>query len=559
MLVEKEIVSPGVYWYIDEKTGVPRKLNVTPELTKYWHEQGSKMLSFGLPIPVPYEHDFDQHPMTPKEKLLANAGEVKEYRLKNDALYGVVDVQDEEAKKKVGKSIRWTSPWINSFTDGDGRQWNNVITHLALTTRPRITKQAPFPSIAAALSLATDTLVKDPAQDISFKGGFCLSNAGKLVRNKKTNIFRPLYPIAFSLMSGGARFAEDDDVRPLKKKDKSSGSDSGKDKEGSDKGNSEKSKSKSGGESSSSSKSKSDKPFEPKGEGEEFDFGGEGNGRSESGDDVFTPDDESGEGSKSKSDSSPTPFGDPQGDVKMEELLCDLLNALGVFMPENVGEAQFKRALYEAAMGKIRELTSKAQMQNDMNNPAGPQGMQAPKPSPLGSGSNQPNPLVQQEQQPMYMSLEDINKISDPTMQSVALAMYNENVKLRTEMDAAKKTTDSLRDAKLKEATAVRDTKIALLGKISPRAKADLEAMKALPSMALSMGEGGQVIDPMAQTINLLEKSLMDMPKLLTTEAASLSVHQQPTDGEMSQEQIEEVADNYARMMGASPEQKKAS
>ena len=77
MLVEKEIIGPGVYWYTDP-AGLPRKLVVTPEYTKYLHEQGGKMLSAGLTIPVPFEHEFNAHPMTPKDKLLNNAGEVKE-------------------------------------------------------------------------------------------------------------------------------------------------------------------------------------------------------------------------------------------------------------------------------------------------------------------------------------------------------------------------------------------------------------------------------------------------------------------------------------------------
>lgn len=564
MLIEKEIISPGVYWYVDEKTGLPRKLEVTPELTKYWHEQGSKMLSFGLPVPVPYEHDFDQHPMTPKDKLLNNAGEVKEYRLKNNALFGVVDVQDPEAQKKVGKSIRWTSPWINSFTDGDGRQWNNVITHLALTTRPRITKQAPFPSIAAALSLATEMPKDTPPE-----GGFCLSNAGKLVKNMKTGAVRPLYPIAFSLLSGGARFAEDDDTRPLKKKDKGSSSSGGDKKESSsDKKEGGSSSSSSGGPPSKSKTSSSSKPptkdENPTPSQDEFGVGRDG-GSDENGgdvDDIFTPDSESGGGGMGSPGSSPlNPLGDPSGDVRMEEILCDLLNALGVYMPENISESEFKRALYEAAMGKIRELTSKAQMMMDPTHPANMQGQMPPAkpPTPMGAGgTNQPNPLVQQEQPPMYMSLEEINKLPEP-MRGVALAMHTENVKLRAEMDAAKKTTDSLRDAKLKEATAARDTRITLLGKMSPRAKADLETMKALPSMALSMGDGGQVVDPMDQTLTLLEKSVSDMPRLLITEASALSVQQQPTDGEMSQEAIDSLADSFARSMGAPPEQKKAS
>lgn len=155
----------------------------------------------------------------------------------------------------------------------------------------------------------------------------------------------------------------------------------------------------------------------------------------------------------------------------------------------------------------------------------------------------------------MYMSLEDINKLPEPT-RGVALAMHAENIKLRAELEANSKVTSSLRDAKLKEATAARDSRIMILGKRSPSAKADLETMKALPSMALSMGDNGEVVDPMASTLTLLEKGLADMPKLLTTDVASLSVQAQPTDGEMSQEEIDRLADEYARKMGASPEKR---
>ena len=131
MLVEKEIIGIGNHWYRDEATGLPRKLVVTPELTKYWHEQGNKMLGLGLTVPVPCEHDFSIHPMTPAEKMKNNAGWVKEYRLgtpnkdgtraADDVLFGVVDIQDEELAKKLPKTIRWTSPWISSFDDGQGR------------------------------------------------------------------------------------------------------------------------------------------------------------------------------------------------------------------------------------------------------------------------------------------------------------------------------------------------------------------------------------------------------------------------------------------------------
>lgn len=534
MLIEKEIISPGQYWYTDEVTGLPRKLDVTPELTRYWQEQGSEMLKTGLSIPVPYEHDFNMHPMTPKEKLLNNAGEVKEYRLhdgkggKGDKLFGLIDIQDEEARKKIGKSIRWTSPWINSFMDGNGKQWNSVISHLALTTRPRVTKQAPFGSVAAALSMASVVAI-EPAIASQVKEGFCLSIAGKLTVRKSDKQLLPKYPIAFSLFSGVA-LGEDD--LPKAKAKKSSVSDGGS----------------GGGNTPPPSKPSGDKPLAPSNSKPGTDKPG-----------VESDDDDS----DIPSDGNPAndgnidlePFNDPRGDVKMEELLCDLLGALGIHCEKTVSEDMFKRSLYNAAMTKIHELTSKAQ------NPT-PNTFGQPKPNSQtpASTSGQPNPLIQQEQQPMYMSLEDINKISDPVMKNIALSMYTENEKLRAEVAASVKTTNSLRDSKLKEATTARESRISMLSRLSPRVKADLGTMAALPAMALSMGDGGIVVDPMAQTLAVLEKGLADIPRLLTVESGALSVQPQPRDGdEMTAEREDEIADRMARMMGAPPQQKKAS
>jgi hypothetical protein len=478
MLFEKEVIAPGAYWYIDETTGLPRKLDVTPELCRYWHEQGGKMLSAGLTIPVPYEHDFAAHPMTPKEKLLNNAGQIAEYRMKGDALWSVVDVQDEDVKKKIGKSVRFTSPWITSFTDGSGARWNNVIAHLALTTRPRITKQAPFQSVTAALSMAAPWQKTDDHEK-----GYCLSRAGRLVTRKSTNQLRPQFPIAFSMFSGGVKLAADDDMAPVKD-------------DGSD--------------------------------------------------------DTDGEADKADMGSMMQPMAAKTGDVKMEELLCDLLGALGVQMPENCGEGEFKRALYEAVMSKVKDLASQGQAAGGAA--AGATAANTTSPAGAGAGGN---PMMQQEQQPMYMSLEEINKIPDQTMKTIALSMYNENIKLRAEMDVAKKISDSLKDARLKEAADKRAQRVALLGKVSPKAKADLDAWLALPSAALSLGEKGEIIDPMGATLALLEKSLADLPRLLTTDSAALAVQPQPTDADqLSQAEADKIADDLARMMGAAPEKK---
>lgn len=514
MLVEKEVIGPGIYWYTDQETGQPRKLDVTPDLTRYWCDQGEKMLSSGLTIPVPYEHDFDAHPMTPKDKLLNNSGWIKGYKLhdgkggKGDILHAVVDVLDPEVAKKLPTTIRWTSPWINSFTDGNGKKWNNVISHLALTTRPRITNQSPFPSIAAAMSMATKVSVRGAEPNGSGldlrnlpEKGFCVSRAGRLVDDGS----RPQYPMAFSLTTGIVFGAGE---------------------------------------------------FPPK-KGKKPPMPGKGGDDPTTTADNDVGDDPSKSGAPTPGDDDDSnidlpPLGDKQGDVSMEEVLCDLLRALGVNVDHNGDEAQFKRNLYAATMQKVHELTNKG-----MNKEESPKPGEISKDKPPGSPGAQQNPIIQQEQQPMYMSLEEINRISDTTMKSIALSMYNENVRLRSQMEANEKTANSLRDAKLKEANAARASRVAMLSRVSPKVKGDLEAMLALPGMALSMGEGGTVVDPMSQTLTVLEKGLSDLPKLLTTDTSAMFAQPQPTDQDMmSAEQESNLVDSMARMMGAPPEKK---
>lgn len=532
MLIEKEVIGPGEYWYTEEGTNLPKKLTVTPELTKYWHQQGSAMLASGLTIPVPCEHDFNAHPMTPKEKLLNNAGWIQEYKLKPDnRLFALVDVQDEEVAKKLPKTIRYTSPWINSFTDGNGKQWNNVISHLALTTRPRITNQEPFGSIAAALSLATPTTTHTNNK------GFCLSRAGRLLTSKKTGKHKPKYPLAFSLFAGAAFAADEDtgDDMPPKKKGA--------------------------------------KPGETEPDGDEFvDTGmGDGDGDEGGGADPFeamnsgagdmgagagnTPPSGAGAGANPQDPNSGNidlaPYGDPAGDVTMEELLCDLLGALGINCQKSGNDASFKRQLYIATMQKVKELTTAGQ---NVNQPQPGNLTKTPPQSPASQqNGNGQNPLIQQEQQPMFMSLEEINKLPDP-MKSLALSMYGENQRMRAEIDSHAKATNSLRDRALAEAGVKRRGRVAILTQLAPSLKSELEAMLAAPSAALSMGDGGVVIDPMDQTLKMLEKGLGSLPKMLISDSAAFNVQPQPTDAEMSQEAVNELADNFARLMGCAPE-----
>lgn len=216
MKTRKEIIRPGEYTYINPNTNRPEVLRVTPDHIKHFHESGNAMLQSGLSIPVPVEHQPEAKPQTPAERaakqLLNNAGFVEKFEVDNGRLFGVLDIADERIAEKLPTSIKWTSPWINSFTDGNGKQWDGVISHLALTTRPRITQQEPFPSIDAAMSIAT-TPTKTP-------NGFALSRAGRL--KKVGGKLTPEFPIAFSMLAGAKlsdeeieeAFEEDDAETP---------------------------------------------------------------------------------------------------------------------------------------------------------------------------------------------------------------------------------------------------------------------------------------------------------------------------------------------------------
>jgi hypothetical protein len=199
MKIWKEVISPGEVFYTGAD-GKPAKLDATPEDIRYWHDQGKAMLASGLSIPIPLEHDTDCLPLTVAEKaakqLKSNTGWVEDYAIRpGDKLYSLCNVEDEEAARKLPSTIKFTSPWLNSFQDGNGKKWDGVITHLALTNRPRIVRQEPFKlqNIAAALSLL-------PAQATTRKalpaGGIAISRAGILDKGK------PRFQGAFSIWSG---------------------------------------------------------------------------------------------------------------------------------------------------------------------------------------------------------------------------------------------------------------------------------------------------------------------------------------------------------------------
>lgn len=476
--VKKEVARPGTNWYIDETTGLPQKAEFTPETLQYWLTQGQAMIDRGLSIPVPLEHQRDARPMSAAEKAAwnttHNAGWVAGYEMQKikdeagkdiEALFANVDILDPEIAKKLPHTIRWTSPWISSFVDGQNRRWDGVISHLALTTRPRILKQQPFPSVDAAMSLAGMFVerVFDPKKLPLEAGGFSLSRAGRLLKQPETGRFCPVYPNAFASWSGIGLAT---DKLPPEKDDKEGGA---KPKEG-------------------------------------------------------TPDEKLDESGLTEPEKA---LIDEDGDIQIYEVIQDLLEAMGVLMDPGTNADNFYENLYKAIMAKVKGGDSVTPANNATGNP-----------------SSQSKAGTVQEQPPLYMSLEDVQKVQDPNQRALALSIFYSH----QENAALKKRLETVEANALANAKAFRQTRLNRLAtKVKPETMQKLLAQ--VDSATFSLQPDGKVLDSLDVTLSLLEDSIPDLPALLTANPASLSTQPHPREyqGEMSEERRQAVVKELAR------------
>ncbi len=159
MLLDKEVLSPITYC-IPGKDGKNNLWSFTPADIDNLQKTGEAMLSAGVHIPVPLEHQDSAVPMTSEEmrKMTAdkkadfarnNAGWVKKYFKKDGKLYAKVDILDQDLLKnnKLATTLPFVSPKIRpQFTSYDNKTYYDCITHLALTPQPVWHHQKPFDS-----------------------------------------------------------------------------------------------------------------------------------------------------------------------------------------------------------------------------------------------------------------------------------------------------------------------------------------------------------------------------------------------------------------------------
>jgi len=106
-----------------------------------WKQNFDQMLDAGIKVPLPWGHSYD-----PRD----NAGFVEELELRDDGptgpgLWGLLNIPNDDDAARLGKTVSAVSVSINpSFVDGSGRDWGEVIEHVALTNYPVVTDQGEF-------------------------------------------------------------------------------------------------------------------------------------------------------------------------------------------------------------------------------------------------------------------------------------------------------------------------------------------------------------------------------------------------------------------------------
>ena len=214
MVVRKEIIRPGVYWYLDPQTGLPCRLLATPRLLQYWHDTGNEMLKAGLSIPVPVEHNLQGRRLG----AAVGARQGGEAAAEQRGVGAVV-----RACRAARCSRCWTSRTSRSRGTADDDPLDESLLHV-VHGRERSEvgggDRARRPHLQAADREAA-AVPERGGGDVPTRGGQprraprrrpCRSAPGLSPRSaglpaEQDGKVKPAYPVAFSLWAGGIALA----------------------------------------------------------------------------------------------------------------------------------------------------------------------------------------------------------------------------------------------------------------------------------------------------------------------------------------------------------------
>ncbi len=119
-----------------------RKLDVTAQRMDRWIASHKAMRVAGIRIPFPVDHS---------NKSADNWGFVEDLQREGNTLYAVLDVPRADEASKLGTTIREVSISVDpNYRDGTGKEWGEVIRHVAPCTEPVVSGQENFVPIAAS-------------------------------------------------------------------------------------------------------------------------------------------------------------------------------------------------------------------------------------------------------------------------------------------------------------------------------------------------------------------------------------------------------------------------
>jgi hypothetical protein len=162
---------------VQRPDGTRAWVDFTPDYVRQQFERNTKMLAGGVPvpfqIPLSWEHRKDAKPRKlslddwKSERAKGTAGYVKGYEITpEDKIFAKVEIPDPADGKKA-ETIMFCSPEIDHFEDGDGRDWGEVFTHIALTPKPVQHDQTPIAklSLTGPVRLSVDPATGDDLPD----------------------------------------------------------------------------------------------------------------------------------------------------------------------------------------------------------------------------------------------------------------------------------------------------------------------------------------------------------------------------------------------------------
>lgn len=108
-------------------------------------------------VQVPLANDANQH----SEDPLRNIGEVVDIQQEGDKVYAMIDVRDEDAAKKMGKTLLGASALMSlNYTDTrTGKPAGPTLLHACVTNRPYVVGLDNYEEIVAATADNTSSVV----------------------------------------------------------------------------------------------------------------------------------------------------------------------------------------------------------------------------------------------------------------------------------------------------------------------------------------------------------------------------------------------------------------